>query len=112
MSNYKELASQNVTESEKVATIATSVNPIVTSDEIDIEKEFGVLGITQHEATHGKAIYESSEELNLNNDVMASSLDFTLDIDKPSVKQAYDNAGAYTTLLSIMERNSNINVEF
>lgn len=115
MSNYKELASQNVTESEKVATIATSVNPIVTSDEIDIEKEFGVLGITQHDATHGKETCESSEELDLDDDVMAdtpSRFDFTLDIDKPSVKQAYDNAGAYTTLLSIMERNSNINVEF
>ena len=113
MANDKELASQNATESEKVATIATSVNPIVTSDEINIEKEF--MGITQYEATHRNATYESSEELNLNDDAMAetpSCLDFTLDIDKPSVKQAYDNAGAYTTLLSIMERNSNINVEF
>ena len=44
--------------------------------------------------------------------ITPSSFDFTLDIDKPSVKQAYDNAGAYSTLLSIMERNSNINVEF
>lgn len=115
MSDYKELASQNATESEKVATIATSVNPIVTSDDIDVEKEFELMSITQHEATHRNATYESSEELNLNDDAMAetpSSLDFTLDIDKPSVKQAYDNAGAYTTLLSIMERNSNINVEF
>lgn len=113
MSNTKELTSQNVTEIENVATIATSVNPIVASDEIDIEKEF--MGITQHEVTHGKETCESSEELDLDDDVMAdtpSSFDFTLDIDKPSVKQAYDNAGAYTTLLSIMERNSNINVEF
>ena len=44
MSNYTELASQNVTEIENVATIATSVNPIVASDEIDIEKE--LMGIT------------------------------------------------------------------
>ena len=113
MSNYTELASQNALENENVATIATSVNPIVASDEIDIEKEF--MGITQHEVTHGKETCESSEELDLDDDVMAdtpSSFDFTLDIDKPSVKQAYDNAGAYTTLLSIMERNSNINVEF
>lgn len=93
---------------------AASVEQTVTpaNDEIDIEKEFELMDITQHEATHGKAIYESTEELNLNNDVMAGGLDFTLDIDKPSVKQAYDNAGAYGTLLSIMERSSNINVEF
>lgn len=113
MSNTKELTSQNVTEIENVATIATSVNPIEASDEIDIEKE--LMGITQYEATHGKATYESSEALDLNDEIIEnipSGLDFTLDIDKPSVKQAYDNAGAYTTLLSIMERNSNINVEF
>ena len=111
MANDKELASQNATESENVATIATSVNPIEASDEIDIKKEFKPMVITQHEAIHGKATSENSEELDLD-DVMASSFDFTLDIDKPSVKQAYDNAGAYATLLSIMERNSNINVEF
>lgn len=113
MSNTKELASQNVTEIENVATVATSVNPIEASDEINIEKE--LMGITQYEATHGKATYESSEALDLNDEIIEnipSGLDFTLDIDKPSVKQAYDNAGAYTTLLSIMERNSNINVEF
>lgn len=113
MATNSKLASQNALENENVATIATSVNPIAASDEIDIEKEF--MGITQHEATHGKETCESSEELDLDDDVMAdtpSSFDFTLDIDKPSVKQAYDNAGAYTTLLSIMERNSNINVEF
>ena len=100
-------------ENEKVATVATSVNPIVASDEIDIEKE--LMGITQHEATHGKETCETSDVLDLDDDVMAetpSSFDFTLDIDKPSVKQSYDNAGAYATLLSIMERYSNINVEF
>ena len=114
MANNQELASQNATESENVATIATSVNPIEASDEIDIKKEFKPMVITQHEAIHGKATSENSEELDLD-DVMADtprSCDFTLDIDKPSVKQAYDNAGAYATLLSIMERNSNINVEF
>ena len=100
-------------ENEKVATVATSVNPIVASDEIDIEKE--LMGITQHEATHGKETCETSDVLDLDDDVMAetpSSFDFTLDIGKPSVKQSYDNAGAYATLLSIMERYSNINVEF
>lgn len=100
-------------ENENVATVATSVNPIEASDEIDIEKEF--MGITQHEAPHGKGTDESSEELDLDDEVMGdtpSSFDFTLDIDKPSVKQAYDNTGAYSTLLSIMGRNSNINVEF
>ena len=113
MANDKELTSQNVTEIENVATVATSVNPIVASDEIDIEKE--LMGITQHEATHGKETCETSDVLDLDDDVMAdtpSSFDFTLDIDKPSVKQSYDNAGAYATLLSIMERYSNINVEF
>lgn len=113
MSNYTELASQNALENENVATSATSVNPIVVPDEINIEKE--LMGITQYEATHGKATYESSEALDLNDEIIEnipSGLDFTLEIDKPSVKQAYDNAGAYATLLSIMERYSNINVEF
>lgn len=112
MSNIEKLASQNASENNNVAAIATSVNPITTSDEIDIERE--LMGITQHEAIHGEAAYKNSEELDLD-DVMADtpgSFDFTLDIDKPSVKQAYDNAGAYGTLLSIMERSSNINVEF
>ena len=112
MSNVSELASQNASENNNVAAIATSVNPITTSDEIDIERE--LMGITQHEAIHGEAAYENSEELDLD-DVMADtpgSFDFTLDIDKPSVKQAYDNAGALETLLAIMGRNANINVEF
>ena len=112
VSNVSELASQNASENNNVAAIATSVNPITTSDEIDIERE--LMGITQHEAIHGEAAYENSEELDLD-DVMADtpgSFDFTLDIDKPSVKQAYDNAGALETLLAIMGRNANINVEF
>ena len=55
MSNVSVLASQNATENNNVAAIATSVNPIEASDEIDIKKEFKPMVITQHEAIHGKA---------------------------------------------------------
>ncbi|MBQ8421129.1 MAG: hypothetical protein IJX11_02585 [Bacteroidales bacterium] len=86
---------------------------IVAVPEIDIEKE---LDDIYARPTHGgENVYEYSEELSLNENMgaePAGSFDFTLDCDKPNVKQAYDNTGAFETLLSIMNRNGNINVEF
>jgi len=86
---------------------------IVAVPEIDIEKE---LDDIYARPTHGgENVYESSEELSLNENIgaePAGSFDFTLECDKPNVKQAYDNTGAFETLLSIMNRNGNINVEF
>lgn len=86
---------------------------ITAVPEVDIEKELNEINLLP---THSDDnAYETSEELTLNEEKdteLAGSFDFTLECDKPSVKQAYDNAGAFATLLSIMNRNANINVEF
>ena len=86
---------------------------ITAAPEVDIEKELNEINLLP---THSDDnAYETSEELTLNEEKdteLAGSFDFTLECDKPSVKQAYDNAGAFATLLSIMNRNANINVEF
>ena len=58
---------------------------------------------------------EALDELcfnNHDNGNVAESFDFTLECDKPNVKMAYDNSGAYATVMEILNRNSNINVEF
>lgn len=86
---------------------------IVAVPEIDIEKELDDIYARPNHG--GENVYESSEELSLNENMgaePAGSFDFTLECDKPNVKQAYDNTGAFETLLSIMNRNGNINVEF
>lgn len=99
----------------EVATQNANINKtaIAAVPEVDIEKELNEINLR---STHGcETMYESSEELTLNEEMgteLAGSFDFTLECDKPSVKQAYDNAGAFATLLAIMNRNSNINVEF
>ena len=107
MENKKAVvATQNANRNSKTA-------EIVAVPEIDIEKELD--DIYAHPTHGGENVYESSEELSLNENMgaePAGSFDFTLDCDKPNVKQAYDNTGAFETLLSIMNRNGNINVEF
>ena len=86
---------------------------IAAVPEVDIEKELDEIQLLP---THGgDDVYESAEELNLNENLttgIEDGFDYSLDCDKPSEKQAYDNAGALETLLSIMNRNGNINVEF
>lgn len=93
--------------------IYNTVNNIAAVPEVDIEKELNEASIS---TTYDKnKTFESSLELNLNEDISSGvedGFDYSLDCDKPSVKQAYDNAGAFATLLSIMNRNGNINVEF
>lgn len=93
--------------------IYNTVNNIAAVPEVDIEKELNETSIS---TTYDKnKTFESSLELNLNEDISSGvedRFDYSLDCDKPSVKQAYDNAGAFATLLSIMNRNGNINVEF
>jgi hypothetical protein len=93
--------------------IYNTVNNIAAVPEVDIEKELNETSIS---TTYDKnKTFESSLELNLNEDISSGvedGFDYSLDCDKPSVKQAYDNAGAFATLLSIMNRNGNINVEF
>ena len=86
---------------------------VVANDGVDIEKE--LLEPIRTIANSGEAASEYLEGLSLDDDlseVPAGSFDFTLECDKPNVKQAYDNTGAFETLLSIMNRNGNINVEF
>lgn len=106
MNTTKRAATRNTNKNNNPAAIA--VIP-----EMDIEKELNEINLLP---THyGEDVYESTEELNLNEDLsmgIEDGFDYNLDCDKPSVKQAYDNAGALETLLSIMNRNGNINVEF
>ena len=66
----------------------------------------------------------ANEEIELSNEVLnpipmvqnggktVESLDFTLDCEDTNVKQAYDNAGAFAAVMEILNRNSNLNVEF
>ena len=104
MINDRELASQNA----NIKETAIAVVP-----EVDIEKELKEINLCT--SLGSETTYESSEELSLNEDVETNptdGFDYNLDCDKPSVKQVYDNAGALETLLAIMGRNANINVEF
>ena len=100
-------------ENRKSVAVATKNATKEVAPEIDIEKELDAIVLAP--ANSGEAAAEYLDELSLNNVLdaePAESFDFTLECDKPSVKQAYDNAGAFATLLSIMNRNANINVEF
>ena len=86
---------------------------IATVSEVDIEKELNEINLRS--TLGSETMYESTEELTLDEDVETNptdGFDYNLDCDKPSVKQVYDNAGALETLLAIMGRNANINVEF
>ena len=86
---------------------------IAAAPEVDIEKELNEINLRS--TLGSETMYESTEELTLNEDVETDptdGFDYNLDCDKPSVKQVYDNAGALETLLAIMGRNANINVEF
>lgn len=111
MANYEKAASQNANEEiKKVAQVATSVEPIKSaSEEVDIIKELE----TPLGSNDGEAAHEYLDDLSLDDKAeAASSFDFTLDCCQSAVKQAYDNAGAYNTLLSMMNRGSRIDVQF
>jgi hypothetical protein len=100
-------------ETGKSVAVATKNATKAVAQEIDIEKELNAIDLAP--AHSGEAAAEYLDELSLNNVLdaePAKSFDFTLECDKPNVKQAYDNTGAFETLLSIMNRNGNINVEF
>ena len=97
------VATQNA---EKIAT------PTVVDEQINVAKEFGEPMPTTHGA---EVTCEALDELTFDNERntnVAESFDFTLECDKPNVKMAYDNSGAYATVMEILNRNSNINVEF
>jgi hypothetical protein len=99
----------------EVATPNANINKaaIAAVPEVDIEKELNEINLRS--TLGSETMYESTEELTLNEDVETNptdGFDYNLDCDKPSVKQVYDNAGALETLLAIMGRNANINVEF
>ena len=112
--NNENLVNNNsVVATQKAEKEIKNATAVVADEEIDIEKEF--LDSTPSILNSGEAASEDLETLNLDDDLSgepAGSFDFTLECDKPNVKQAYDNAGAYAMLMSIMNRNSNINVEF
>lgn len=94
-----------------VAPVATSVESIKASEEVDIEKE--LMGVTQHVVNSDEALNEYLDELSLEDDrEVVSSFDYILDCDKSNIKQVYDNAGACVTLLSIMNRGGRIDVQF
>ena len=86
--------------------------PAVVDEQINVAKEFSEPMPT----TVGAEITcEALDELTFDNERntnVAESFDFTLECDKPNVKQAYDNSGAYATVMEILNRNSSINVEF
>lgn len=95
------VATQNA---EKIAT------PAVVDEHINVAKEFGEPMPTSHGA---EVTCEALDELTFDSEGNApESFDFTLECDKPNVKQAYDNSGAYATVMEILNRNSSINVEF
>ena len=112
--NNENLVNNNsVVATQKAEKEIKNATAVVADEEIDIEKEF--LDSTPSILNSGEAASEDLEALNLDDDLSgepAGSIDFTLECDKPNVKQAYDNAGAYAMLMSIMNRNSNINGEF
>lgn len=86
---------------------------IILANNIDIEKE--LMRVSQHTAFNPEAGSEDIDPLNINDDSIpepAGSFDFTLDCEDTNVKQAYDNAGAFAAMMDIMNRNSNLNVEF
>lgn len=96
MIKEKKLTSQNVKEEiMNAAPVAASVEQTkaveTVSEEADIVKEL---------------------EGMINGGEAADGLDYTLDCEKSAVKQVYDNAGAYATLLSIMNRYSQLDVQF
>ena len=94
-----------------VAPVATSVEPIKASEEVDIEKE--LVPITQCTANSDEALDEYLDELSLDDDLEAAGrFDYSLDCDKPNVVQVYDNAGAYATLMAIMNRGNRTDVQF
>ena len=104
---------KEIMETRKSVAVATKNATKAVAQEIDIEKELNEINLLPTRSNDNA--YELSEELDLNEDMsteLTESFDFTLECDKPSVKQAYDNAGAFATLLAIMNRNANINVEF
>lgn len=101
------VATQNADKEIKNATA------VVANDGVDIEKE--LLEPIRTIVNSGEAASEYLEGLSLDDnlsEVPAGSFDFTLECDTPNVKQVYDNTGAYMTLMDIMNRNSNVNVEF
>lgn len=106
-SNNKMETKNAVVVTQNAERIAT---PAVVDEQINVAKEFGEAMPTTHVA---EVTCEALDELTFNNDSnVAESFDFTLECDKPNVKLAYDNTGAYITLMDIMNRNGNINVEF
>ena len=89
-----------------------STIPVMVEDNIDVAKEFGESMPTTHGAEltcEALDVLTFDSECNSN---AAESFDFTLECDTPNVKQAYDNVGAYATVMEILNRNSSINVEF
>ena len=103
----------NMENTERVATPNAKPTAIKVVPEVNIEKELNEIHLLPTRS--GDDLYESAEELTLNEDIgsgIEDGFNYHLDCDKPSVKEAYDNAGALETLLSIMNRNGNINVEF
>ncbi len=86
---------------------------ILANNNIDIEKE--LMRVSQHTAYNPEAGSEDIDPLSLNDGSIpepAGSSDFTLDCEDTNVKQAYDNAGAFAAVMEIMNRSSNLNVEF
>lgn len=59
-----------------------------------------------------KEIKNTAQVIAMNENELTDSSDFTLDCEDSNVKQAYDNAGAFAAVMEIMNRNSNLNVEF
>lgn len=104
---------KEIMETGKSVAVATKNATKAVAQEIDIEKELNAIDLAP--AHSGEAAAEYLEGLSLDDALSkapAGSFDFTLECDKPNVKQAYDNTGAYSTVMEIMNRNSSINVEF
>ena len=111
MANKEKAATLNAIEEIKnVAPVATSVEPIKSaSEEVDILQELE----TPLGSNDGEAAHEYLDELSLDDDLEAAgSFDYSLDCDKPNVVQVYDNAGAYATLMAIMNRGNRTDVQF
>ena len=111
MANKEKAATLNAIEEIKNgAPVATSVEPIKSaSEEVDILQELE----TPLGSNDGEAAHEYLDELSLDDDLEAAgSFDYSLDCDKPNVVQVYDNAGAYATLMAIMNRGNRTDVQF
>ena len=117
MTKLKELAFVNANiERKSAAPVAASVNPVVAveAEEVDILKELEEVELMEPTAEDDRL--EWQEEMDMNKPMVVKSeeegFDFSIPMERPAAKVVYDNLGAKQTVDAIMERGSNLQVEF